>query len=85
MAAECAHDLHDAAGREQAPDGMGCRPVEPTAVAGVDRQHGGMGAASDEHRAVGAVCTQSPEVAHDLTRPHGHHLKAKHERITGIR
>lgn len=72
MAAECAHDLHDAAGREQASNGMGRWTVESTAVAGVDRQHSGLGAASNEHCAVGAVCTQSLEVAHDLTRPHGH-------------
>ena len=62
VAAECSDHLHDCAGREQAPESMGVRTAEPTALAGMDCGERGMGAAADELCPVGGVRQKPSEM-----------------------
>ena len=52
---ERGNDLHDRAGREQTPEGLGVRAVESGALAGLDCGEFGMGITADEPCSVGGV------------------------------
>ena len=62
VAAECSDHLHDCAGREQTPEGLGVRAAEPIAVAGLDCGERGMGATADESGSVGGVRQKPSQV-----------------------
>ena len=62
VAAECSDHLHDCAGREQAPEGMGVRASEPVSMAGVDCGECCMGTAADESCPVGGVRQKPSQV-----------------------
>ena len=62
VAAECSDHLHDCAGREQAPEGMGVRAAEPVAMAGLDCGEFHMGDAPDELGPLGGVRPKPSEM-----------------------
>ena len=62
VAAECGDHLHDCAGREQAPESMGVRTAEPTALAGLDCCECRMGASSNELGPLGGVRQKPSEM-----------------------
>ena len=62
VAAECSDHLHDCAGREQTPEGLGVRAAEPIAVAGLDCGERGMGATADEPGALDCVREKPSEM-----------------------
>lgn len=62
MATERNNDLHDHFGRQQTPNGLGYWLGQPSSVVAVDRCGTSMGAASDEHRIVGDLRKEPPEV-----------------------
>lgn len=62
VAAECSDHLHDGAGREQAPEGLGVRAAEPVAMAGLDCGERCMGLAADELGSLGGVREKPSEM-----------------------
>ena len=62
VAAKCSDHLHDCAGREQAPEGMGVRATEPVAMAGLDCSERRMGASADEPGSLGGVRQKPSEM-----------------------
>ncbi len=62
VAAECSDHLHDCAGREQTPEGMGVRSAESGALAAMDSGECSMGSAADEPCAVGGVREKPSEM-----------------------
>ena len=59
---ECNDHLHDCAGREQAPEGMGVRAAEPVAMASLDCGECHMGDAPDELGPLGGVRQKPSEM-----------------------
>ncbi len=59
---ECSDNLHDGAGREQAPEGVGGRTDEPVAMASMDCGECGMGSAADELGSMGCVWKKPSEM-----------------------
>ncbi len=62
VAVERGHDLHDGAGREQAPEGMGVWAAESGALAAVDCGERCMGPAADEPGALDCVREKPSEM-----------------------
>lgn len=62
VASERGDHLHDRAGREQTPEGMGIRAAEPSALAAVDCGERSMGAIADESCPVGGVRQKPSQV-----------------------
>jgi hypothetical protein len=59
---ERGNDLHDCAGREQAPESLGVRAAESGALAGLDCGECGMGVAADELGSLGGVRQKPSEM-----------------------
>jgi hypothetical protein len=62
VASERGDHLHDRAGREQTPKGVGIRAAEPIALAGLDCGERCMGVAADEPCPVGGVRQKPSQV-----------------------
>jgi hypothetical protein len=62
VAAECSDHLHDCAGRQQTPEGMGVRTAEPVAMVGMDCGERFMGATADELGSLGGVREKPSEM-----------------------
>ncbi|MBT9495369.1 MAG: hypothetical protein IV107_24110 [Paucibacter sp.] len=62
LVAQRVDHLDDAAGRQQAPEGLAHRPDEPSALAGVDHQRSGVGPAAYELSALGGLQPKPSEV-----------------------
>ena len=56
------HDLHHVARRRALQEYVADRTRKSSFVAALDRRYAGMGAASDEYRAVDRLRPESPEV-----------------------